>query len=198
MTYGFKYLLLAFLLVGNVSVSAGQIYKCVIKGKTVFTDTPCGGEVVELSPMNTMRAFDTSNNFVAEDYRRAYSSDEWLRNIGGYREALRISKMYGAPIFIYFQADWCRYCRKLESELLYKQDAKEHLATWIKVKISPEDSPEDHAFFKQMGGTGYPTVLTQKAYDATPKKTKLMAKQDGGWRTQNAEEFALHLQQRMK
>lgn len=198
MKYGFKYLLLAFLLVGSVSVSAGQIYKCVINGKTVFTDTPCRGDVVELSPMNTVPAFDSSNNFVAEDYRRGYFSNEWLRNTEGYQEALRISRMYGAPIFIYFEADWCRYCRQLETELLYKNDAKEHLASWIKVRISPEDNSDNHALFKQMGGTGYPTVLTQKAYDAEPKKTRLMTQQEGGWRTPNAAEFALHLRQRMK
>lgn len=169
------------LVVTLFEVSAGEIYKCTANGKTVFTDKPCDGSPVELKPLNSFRAIEVQ--------ALEYSSTRWYYNASGYQEALKTSSRFNAPIFIYFQADWCGYCRKLEKQLLNKPDAKQLLSNVVKVQITPEDGSAERALFKQMGGKGYPSVFTKKNTKAPPVRRYLQTQQNGQWRTMTTDEL---------
>ena len=139
------------------AVSIAEIYKCTVNGKLVFTDQPCDGEKVTLGVINSMEAEETP--FVYEPLKHEYNSSKWYYGHSGYKRALRLQKKYNAPIFLYFQADWCSYCRKLEGGLLNTSEGAKAISKAIKVKVSPEDSKQDDDFFRSMGGTGYPTLF---------------------------------------
>lgn len=152
-------------------ISSAEIYKCTVAGKLVFTDQPCDGEKVTLGVTNSMEAEETP--FVYEPLKHEYNSSKWYYGHSGYKRALRLQKKYNAPIFLYFQADWCSYCRKLEGQLLNTEDGAKAISKAIKVKVSPEDSKQDDDFFRSMGGTGYPTLFLKS--DVMSGTTKIPA-----------------------
>lgn len=161
-----------FLLV-IANASAADIYACNQNGKTIYTDQPCEGHKVELKPTNLSNAVDISE----------YNSPVWYTDSLGYKKALEVSKQYDAPIFIYFQADWCRYCRKLERELLHTFEGKNILSKVVKVQISPESGHNEKALFDYFGGTGYPSVYIKKSSQSAHKKYSFMNKKSNSWET---------------
>jgi thiol-disulfide isomerase/thioredoxin len=155
------------------AVSQAEIYKCTINGKLVFTDQPCDGEKVILGETNSMPAEEQP--FEYEPLKNVYSNSQWYYGHAGYKRALRVQKKYNAPIFIYFQADWCSYCRKLDEGLLNTPQGAKVLRKVVKVKISPEDSKRDDDFFRSLGGTGYPTVLLQTDSISSPQTVRMFS-----------------------
>lgn len=149
------------------SISQAEIYKCTIAGKLVFTDQPCDGEKVTLGTTNFMPAEEKPFEYVPT--KAAYSSNQWYYGYAGYKRAVRLLNKYDAPIFLYFQADWCKYCRKLEEGLINTRQGKVALKKAIKVKITPEDSKQDDTFFRGLGGKGYPTLYLQADGVSNPK-----------------------------
>lgn len=150
------------------AISQAEIYKCTIKGKLVFTDQPCDGEKVILGETTFIPA--ETEPFVYTPQKQPYSSNQWYYGHAGYKRALKLFKKYDAPIFMYFQADWCGYCRKLEEGLINTRKGKIALKNAIKVRITPEDSKRDDAFFRGLGGTGYPTLYLQANEASKPKR----------------------------
>ena len=174
-----KYALLIVFL-ANTS-SAKNIYKCNINGKVVFTDRACNGKNIELKNINILPSINNSTDNQAAN--NVYDSNTWYYDYRGYNKALELSKKHGVPVFIYFQADWCKYCRKLEKELFNTSGGKSILSKVIKVKITPENGQAEDRFFKNLGGKGYPTIFIQKTYDSSPKEYYLMSKESGFWQT---------------
>jgi thiol-disulfide isomerase/thioredoxin len=153
--------------------SFAEIYKCKVNGKLVFTDQPCEGGKVTLGETNSMAAEEQP--FEYEPLQKAYSSSQWYYGHAGYKRALRVQKKYNAPIFLYFQADWCSYCRELEKGLINTSQGAKVLRNVVKVKITPEDSKRDDDFFRRLGGTGYPTVLLQKDSISSPQTLQMFS-----------------------
>jgi thiol:disulfide interchange protein len=122
---------------------------------------------------------------------RGYNSQIWLIGANGLDRALALSNEFHAPIMIYYQADWCGYCRRLEKELLSNLGAKDILAGVIKVLLSPEFGGRDKQLFKQMGGNGYPSIYFMKNGNSPPKKEWLMKQINGQWQTIRVSELAL-------
>lgn len=176
MTLIVKLLPLLFLLAS--SVSGGSIYKCTIDGKLVFTDQPCDGEVITLRKTNSMPA---------SHYDETYNSTTWYYEDEGYQQALALSEKYNSPIFIYFHADWCGYCRKLEKGLINTSEGENILSKVIKVKISPEAGEAEYSMFKKLGGTGYPSIFIQKTFDSKAKKHSLTQTISGVWQAKSFE-----------
>ena len=124
-----------------------------------------------------------------------YSSDRWYVGINGYEDARRLSEKYNAPILIYFQADWCHYCRELEHNLLSLSAAKRIIRPFIKVRISPENGKAEKALFDNMGGTGYPTLILKSNLRTLPRKVHTMNKINGEWELLTPYEFKERLDQ---
>ena len=165
----------------------GDIYRCKVNGKIIFTDEPCNGNRVQLSPMNVVPATESQSFDISSI--NTYNDSKWYNNVSGYYQALRLSKRYKTPLFIYFQADWCGYCRRLEKNLLHRPETQKALNKVIKVRITPDDGEKEHAMSKKMGVSGYPTVLIQPDPWQKPKKIRLMKKKNGKWRTINIRDF---------
>lgn len=155
------------------AASFAEIYKCKVNGKLVFTDQPCEGGKVTLGETNSMAAEEQP--FEYEPLQKAYNSSQWYYGHAGYKRALRVQKKYNAPIFLYFQADWCSYCRKLDDGLLNTSQGAKVLRNVVKVKITPEDSKRDDEFFRRLGGNGYPTVLLQKDDVSSPQTLQMFS-----------------------
>jgi len=155
------------------AASFAEIYKCKVNGKLVFTDQPCEGGKVTLGETNSMAAEEQP--FEYEPLQKAYNSSQWYYGHAGYKRALRVQKKYNAPIFLYFQADWCSYCRELEKGLINTSQGAKVLRNVVKVKITPEDSKRDDDFFRRLGGTGYPTVLLQKDSISSPQTLQMFS-----------------------
>ena len=137
-------------------MSAKEIYKCKLKGKIIFSNNPCSEGVNE-----TLLLPSHKNSFSVNSTGQRYNSNSWFEDMSGYKSALKESDKYQVPLFIYFQADWCSYCRRLERELLNTYSAEIILSQYVKVKITPDHGANEKAFFKTLGGTGYPTVMIQ-------------------------------------
>ena len=152
------------------SISQAQIHKCTVAGKPVFTDQPCEGEIKTLDSINSVLAEKTPSDSIPQ--KAAYSSHQWYYGHAGYKRAVRLLKKYDAPIFIYFQADWCEYCRKLEKGLINTRKGKVALKKAIKVKITPENSKQDDRFFRSLGGNGYPAIYLQSNGMTNPQKIR--------------------------
>ena len=164
------------LLLASGGIAASEIYKCHVNGKAVYTDEPCEGSQVDLKATNTVPSVDVDE----------YSSSTWYIDYSGYTSALKISAHYNVPVFIYFQADWCGYCRQLERELLNTSEGKRILRRVVKVRVTPENGGNEKALFQQFGGRGYPSIFIKKSSTAAPQKYYFMQNSTAGWGTKSA------------
>ncbi|MEH6587498.1 MAG: thioredoxin family protein [Halioglobus sp.] len=170
-----KYFALIFLALSSVQVQSSEINKCEVNGKVVYTDQPCTKSatgVVNLKPINTIpTTTPTLSISTVPDNQNAepYNSKRWYVDRDGYYQALRVSRKWQAPIFIYAYVDWCKFCRKFEAQLLPTPEAQKTLSSYVKVRINPEHSAEDEALFNQWDGTGYPTLFIKNTASSPPR-----------------------------
>jgi len=168
-----------------------DVFKCTIDGKVLFTDKPCpGGQTAEQidTPANISGTGSSGKSYTIPS--------NWLTGYQGYNQAVELSRQLNVPILLYFKADWCGYCKKLEKELLGTSEGMEALSNAIKVRVKPEDSAANNSLFKRLGGRGYPSIFIQKTYDSPPAKRYLMTKESGHWKTRGADYLAAMLKTR--
>jgi len=97
-------------------------------------------------------------------------SATWNEGARGYELAQRELDQWKAPMVVYFFTDWCHYCREFESELLHHGEVERYLRSRVvKVRVNPEDSPEDGALARSFGVEGYPSFFLT-ASGASPSK----------------------------
>lgn len=133
--------------------ATAEIHKCVINGKTVYTDKACPDEqAVTFAP-------EELNSAVAEEV--SYAGDRWLTDRNGYLVATTESAKENKPVLVYVYTDWCPYCKKLENIYFADKTVKATLSQFIKVKLNPEHSREDDQLFDSWGGRGYPSLFVQ-------------------------------------
>lgn len=140
--------------VSLISDLGAAIYKCEVDGKISFTDRPCEQGYND-------KQFKLPRGTSSDTRSPSGVPVNWFTGYDGYKKALNVSRASNAPILIYFKADWCRYCKKLERELLETRIGKEALKDVVKVRIKPEDNSANDEFYRKLGGRGYPTILVQ-------------------------------------
>ena len=84
------------------------------------------------------------------------SQSSWLSGASGYARALQLQKELKVPLIVYFYADWCPYCRKLDDNYLPTQVAQDYLQHVVKVRINPEAGPAERDIADRYNVTGYP------------------------------------------
>ena len=164
------------LLVLPVAASAGTFYKCIINGGVVYQADPCpgAGGAVDMKPILPMGSAGkpaagkpaVKSQAAAAATTAAgtgYASDTWHNGAPGYRMALAESKRTGAPVFVYFFADWCGYCKRVDQQVLPDAKVAAKLRNFIKVRINAEKFPEDKQLFDSLGGKGYPFLLSGRS-----------------------------------
>lgn len=77
-----------------------------------------------------------------------------------YEEGFKLSKEQGKPIMIYFYADWCRYCKKMEEETYANNYVIEEAKRYVCVKVDLTKPDEKaRAIAKKYNVEGLPTVI---------------------------------------
>lgn len=84
---------------------------------------------------------------------------EWLAGAAGLRQASAEQKTSQKVMLVYFYADWCGYCRKLESGVLATAEGRSALRSVIKVRINAEAGRDEQQLAGELGIRGYPTLL---------------------------------------
>lgn len=57
-----------------------------------------------------------------------------------YADAIAESGKYGMPIFVYFEADWCDWCKKMKSEALSDSKVKEIMKNYVVVYVNTDQN----------------------------------------------------------
>ncbi|MFK5970313.1 MAG: thioredoxin family protein [Candidatus Marithrix sp.] len=83
----------------------------------------------------------------------------WEEDARGYANIMAIANSSEEPVLIYFHADWCPWCRKLEKQYFADYQVENFLHSIPKVKIAPENGYEEKQLFSKYNGTGYPSVF---------------------------------------
>jgi thiol-disulfide isomerase/thioredoxin/outer membrane lipoprotein-sorting protein len=99
----------------------------------------------------------------------AAPEDRWLNGASGYARALELQRELKVPLIVYFYADWCPFCRRLDSEYLPSAPVQQYLRGVVKVRINPENGPAEDAIAQQYGVTGYPTFLVMRNLSTPPR-----------------------------
>ena len=95
-------------------------------------------------------------------------SDSWLYGAAGYARAVELQQQLNVPLVVYFYADWCPYCRTLDSQYLPSAPVQEYLRGVVKVRINPEQGLAERALAKRYGVSGYPSFLVMRDSAARP------------------------------
>src|SRR3954471_15500698 len=62
----------------------------------------------------------------------AASEDRWLNGASGYARAIELQRELNVPLIVYFYADWCPYCQRLDSEYLPSAPVQQYLRGVVK------------------------------------------------------------------
>lgn len=132
-------------------------------------DQPVQVEVIRGAPAPApapTKAKNASTASLASVRESARSSR--YKDSAGYQEALRLQQENGKPIVLYFYADWCGYCARLDRNVLTQPEVKQYLESILYVSVNPEHGKNDMTLFNRFDGRGFPTVL-MLTKDQTPR-----------------------------
>ena len=180
--------------------SWAQINKCVIKGKTVYTNQKCPENMSESLKLPSLNISSSSSNSGSgsKTTRARYNSERWYKDHTGYKQALKVSAEKKVPIFIYGYTDWRGYCKKLHRDIFDDSTVKKTMSKFIKVKLNPEHSATDKSLFKSWGGRGYPTLYIQSPLNRSPTRTSgPFSKQNGKWKLVSTSQFIAMLEAKL-
>jgi thiol-disulfide isomerase/thioredoxin len=118
----------------------------------------------------------------------------WYEGATGYRLAMQEATAEGLPLAVYFYTDWCPYCRQLDGEILSKPESLAYFAHVVKVKINPENGPEERAIADRYGVHGYPSFFIQPSATAGARKIQGQTREQGGWVAKAPEAFVADCQ----
>jgi len=99
---------------------------------------------------------------------QAQLEDRWLNGAPGYERAIQLQKELGIPLIVYFFADWCPYCRDLDSQYFPAGPVQQYLKGVVKVRINPEWGRPERELSKQYGVTGYPSFFVIRKISSAP------------------------------
>lgn len=83
-------------------------------------------------------------------------SAESLKWLGSYDEALSLAKDKNRPIMIDFYADWCGWCKRLDSDTYSDRSVIEKAQEFVSLKI---DADVERGLSSRYKVSGLPTIL---------------------------------------
>ncbi len=81
---------------------------------------------------------------------------EWYHDSRGYEAAIKHHEQTGRPVFLYFHTTWCPVCREYDADVFAKNEIREYMAPYMKVRI---DSEKEEKLATKYGVKSYPTFL---------------------------------------
>ncbi len=73
-----------------------------------------------------------------------------------YKEALSMAKKTGKPIFLFFHADWCNWCKKMKEKTFADPAVKKALSSYI---VYHADGDKEKPLFSKYGLKGIPAYF---------------------------------------
>jgi len=101
--------------------------------------------------------------------------DDWWSGASGYERALAQHERSGWPMLVYFYADWCPYCRQLDTATLATATVQQTLRRFVKVRINPERGRSELELARQFRIAGYPSLFIIPAAASTPRPLTIPA-----------------------
>ena len=95
-------------------------------------------------------------------------NENWFYGAAGYARAVESQRELNVPLVVYFYADWCPYCRTLDSEYLPSAPVQDYLRGVVKVRINPEHGVAERALATRYGVKGYPSFFVMRHSAARP------------------------------
>jgi|LSQX01.3.fsa_nt_gb thioredoxin-related protein len=102
-----------------------------------------------------------------------------------YADAIAKSGQYEIPVFVYFEADWCSFCKKMKQETLSNAQVKEIMKNYIVVYVNTDQNKQiaqkygvrilptfvitNQTEAKLKAGQGYQDVATFSAWLNDPR-----------------------------
>jgi len=113
---------------------------CIAVAGVIIHNRINGGEAVEAAPGKTDKAGQKNPGI------------QWK----AYHEGLQLAKSSNKHVFLYFHADWCTYCKKMEATTFMDKIIKAHLNEhFISIQV---DTEKDTEISNQWKVRGLPTV----------------------------------------
>lgn len=118
--------------------------------------------------------------------------DQWLHNASGYKRALELQRELKVPLIVYFYTDWCPFCHQLDRDYLPNAAVDAYLRGVVKVRINPEDGPDERAIADRYDVQGYPRFYVIRNSSSAPRNLQPFRR---GGVSLTPEQFASVLQQ---
>ena len=97
-------------------------------------------------------------------------SGSWYEGANGYTQADSQHRDSRVALIVYFYADWCPYCKKLDRDVLPSVEVSDFMKSVIKVRINPEKGPDELALARRFGVHGYPSLFVVSSETELPRK----------------------------
>ena len=89
----------------------------------------------------------------------AYSFSGWYHGASGHGDAIEEAINEQKPCVVYFHAEWCKWCKKMNSEYLASYELRQLLSDIPRVEINPDKGPTEKALLKKYGVKGVPSFF---------------------------------------
>ena len=97
-------------------------------------------------------------------------AETWYEGSSGYAEAGGLKRDSHAAMIVYFRTDWCPYCKRFDHDIVLSMEVATFLKTVIKVRVNPEQGPDEKALAERFGVHGFPSIFMVPANGETPVK----------------------------
>jgi hypothetical protein len=102
--------------------------------------------------------------------RDAGIPENWYEGSPGYAEAAGLGRDSHVAMIVYFRTDWCPYCKRFDRDIMPSAEVATFLKTIIKVRVNPEQGPNELALANSFGVHGYPSIFMVPANGEAPVK----------------------------
>ena len=89
---------------------------------------------------------------------QSWNEIDWFDDAAGYARAVSLAQESGDPVLVYFYADWCPYCRQLNTELLADADVQAQVGKMLAVRVNAEAGPDERSLAGHYRVRGYPAL----------------------------------------
>ncbi len=128
-------------------------------------------------------ALEYKNKQIAQDDRKPILGDNWGNKVPvipdkpnkpkpnpienkhqitarSYKDAIKKSEKEGVPVLVFFEADWCGWCKKMKRDSLTDKDVKEIMKNYILVLV---DYDRNKSVARRFGVRSIPSYVITNA-----------------------------------
>jgi thiol-disulfide isomerase/thioredoxin len=123
-------------------------------------------------------------------FAAAFSLSGWEEGANAHRRVVANAVESEEPVVVYFQTDWCPWCRRLNDSYLRQDEVRHSLEQVRKIAVNPENGAEEKALLQRYGATGFPAFYVfVPAFEGRPRRLTPFRKDDADTPAQFAEKI---------